>query len=118
MSRKADYAQDGGDRPARSPTLPPPGASGSIRLDWFSPNFTHGPQLGLTDIQPFPAYRHIYPFQPEVLANLRVLLQLQLSDAPQDVEMLYEAGGRAGARVARRVRRILTCSRSISAPCS
>jgi ribosomal peptide maturation radical SAM protein 1 len=50
--------------------LTPPQSSKSIRLDRFSPNFEQGPALGFEDVEPCPAYRHIYPFPEEALRNL------------------------------------------------
>lgn len=50
--------------------LTPPQSAKPIRLDRFSPNFEQGPALGFEDIEPCPAYRHIYPFPEEALRNL------------------------------------------------
>ena len=50
--------------------LPPAGGGGVIRLDRFSPNFDHAESTGFVDVAPYPAYSFIYPFPPEVVANL------------------------------------------------
>jgi hypothetical protein len=55
--------------------LPPPldfGASDlhRISLDRFSPNFERAEQFGFKEVFPSPAYHHIYPFEPEAVANL------------------------------------------------
>jgi ribosomal peptide maturation radical SAM protein 1 len=50
--------------------LTPPQSAKAIRLDRFSPNFEQGPALGFEDVEPCPAYRHIYPFPEEALRNL------------------------------------------------
>ena len=41
-----------------------------ISLDRFSPNFEYAEQFGFKDVTPSPGYHHIYPFEPEVVANL------------------------------------------------
>ncbi len=50
--------------------LPPPQGASAIRIDRFSPNFDRAEELGFVDVEPFAAYRYIYPFAPEVLSNL------------------------------------------------
>ncbi|MBX9963717.1 MAG: RiPP maturation radical SAM C-methyltransferase [Burkholderiales bacterium] len=40
-----------------------PGACGPIRLDRFSPYFEHPEQFGITDVQPLPVYRFLYPIE-------------------------------------------------------
>lgn len=40
-----------------------PGACGPIRLDRFSPYFEHPEQYGITDVQPLPVYRFLYPIE-------------------------------------------------------
>ena len=49
---------------------PPAGGGGLIRLDRFSPNFNNAESIGFVDVAPYPAYGYIYPFPPEVVANL------------------------------------------------
>ncbi len=41
--------------------LQPPVKAGPFRLDRFSPNFTRAAELGLDNVAPYPAYRHLYP---------------------------------------------------------
>jgi magnesium-protoporphyrin IX monomethyl ester (oxidative) cyclase len=50
--------------------LPAPRGFAGLRLDRFSPNFTHAREMGFDAVQPLPAYRHIYGFPDEVLSNL------------------------------------------------
>jgi ribosomal peptide maturation radical SAM protein 1 len=50
--------------------LPPPSGVGPIRLDRFSPNFTHWREHGFTAVRPLPAYRHLFPFAETTLAEL------------------------------------------------
>lgn len=50
--------------------LAPPEAVGPLRLDRFSPYFNQPEQFGITNIEPYPAYRYVYPFAPAVLSNL------------------------------------------------
>jgi ribosomal peptide maturation radical SAM protein 1 len=50
--------------------LPAPESLGQIRIERFSPNFKFSDQLGFTNVRPYPAYFHIYPFSEEVVANL------------------------------------------------
>ena len=50
--------------------LPAPDALGQIRIERFSPNFKYPDQLGFTNVKPYPAYFHIYPFSDDVVANL------------------------------------------------
>jgi len=50
--------------------LEPPDGGMPIRLERFSPNFEQAEAMGFANPVPSPAYRFIYPFQPEVVANL------------------------------------------------
>jgi ribosomal peptide maturation radical SAM protein 1 len=77
--------------------LTPPQTASAIRIDRFSPNFDRAEALGFADVQPFAAYRHIYPFEPEVVANLAYYFTYGYRE-PQDVE-------RYTADVVREVRR-------------
>jgi ribosomal peptide maturation radical SAM protein 1 len=70
--------------------LAPPTSAMPIRLDRFSPNFDQAEALGLTAVEPLPAYRYIYPFQPEVVANLAYYFSYNYR-APQDVESYTRA---------------------------
>lgn len=60
--------------------LPPPGGTGGIRLDRFSPNFFDAERLGFTDVEPLPAYRHIYPLAPEAVRNLAYHFSFRYAD--------------------------------------
>lgn len=50
--------------------LPGPQAAARIRLDRFSPNFEYAKSFGISRVKPHPAYFHLYPLPPEVIANL------------------------------------------------
>lgn len=60
--------------------LPPAGGGGIIRLDRFSPNFNNAESIGFVDIAPYPAYAYIYPFPPEVVANLAYFFTFRYKD--------------------------------------
>lgn len=64
--------------------LPPPGDTSKIRLDRFSPNFERAAELGFTDLEPNPAYRHIY----------RGLEDDALFDLAYDFRYAYQDGRR------------------------
>ncbi len=49
--------------------LSPPDVCMYIRLDRFSPNFTHWQSLGFSAIRPLSAYKHIFPFEEEELSR-------------------------------------------------
>jgi ribosomal peptide maturation radical SAM protein 1 len=65
----AEYARMAAMVPLLS-HLQPPDSAGSIRLDRFSPNFERPAEHGFADVRPFPAYHHVYPFAPDVVAHL------------------------------------------------
>jgi ribosomal peptide maturation radical SAM protein 1 len=50
--------------------LKPPMGSGSIRLDRFSPNFNDSSELGFLNVNAYPTYNYIYPFDQKVINNL------------------------------------------------
>jgi ribosomal peptide maturation radical SAM protein 1 len=50
--------------------LPAPESMGQIRIERFSPNFKFPNQFGFVNVQPYPAYFHIYPFSEEAVNNL------------------------------------------------
>lgn len=50
--------------------LRPPVGAGNIRIDRFSPNFNTHREMGFSKLTPYPAYRHVYPFDPGVVGNL------------------------------------------------
>jgi ribosomal peptide maturation radical SAM protein 1 len=60
--------------------LQPPGGTGGIRLDRFSPNFFDSERLGFTDVTPLPAYGHIYPLAPEAVRNLAYHFSFRYAD--------------------------------------
>lgn len=47
--------------------LPPPDVAAPIRMDRFSPNFVRWREHGFTSVEPMPAYRHVFPFDPQAL---------------------------------------------------
>ncbi|HEX6291753.1 MAG TPA: RiPP maturation radical SAM C-methyltransferase [Herpetosiphonaceae bacterium] len=64
--------------------LRPPSAAATIRLDRFSPNFDQAEELGFINVQPYPAYRYMYPFPPSVVANLAYYFTFEYRE-PQEV---------------------------------
>lgn len=65
--------------------LQPPQSSGPIRLDRFSPNFEQAESRGFESVRPYPAYAHVYPFDPESIRNLAASFTFEYRD-PQDVD--------------------------------
>lgn len=53
--------------------LPSPYAARPIKLVRFSPLFEEADDFGLVEVEPVPAYEHIYPFGSEVISNLAYL---------------------------------------------
>jgi len=65
--------------------LPPAGYIGPVRLDRFSPNYFDGEKLGLTKIEPLPAYRYVYRgVAPDALRNIAYHFEYEYAQ-PQDV---------------------------------
>lgn len=64
-----DYAEMQAVLPAIYHLNPPTGAA-KIRLDRFSPHFDNANEHGFTNVRPALPYQYIYPFAPDVLANL------------------------------------------------
>jgi len=60
--------------------LKPPGMVAPIRLDRFSPNYDQAAQFGLVTIHPFSMYPYIYPFPPEIVANLAYFFEYRYAD--------------------------------------
>jgi len=60
--------------------LKPPGVVAPIRLDRFSPNYDQAEHFGLVTIQPFSMYTHLYPVNPESLANLAYFFEYRYAD--------------------------------------
>jgi ribosomal peptide maturation radical SAM protein 1 len=77
--------------------LPPPVAQATIRLDRFSPNFEDSERLGLTGVEPFPAYRHVYALPEPGPTNLARYFTFGYAE-PRDVD-------RYTARLERELRR-------------
>ncbi len=65
--------------------LEPPRGSGRFILGRFSPLFERAEALGLARVAPSPAYRYIYPLDPEATANLAIYFVYDYG-LPQDVE--------------------------------
>lgn len=64
--------------------LPPPAAAGVMRLDRFSPGFEEAERLGFADVEPLPAYRHVYALPDEALARLACFFTFGYRE-PRDV---------------------------------
>ena len=60
--------------------LPAPQAAARIRLDRYSPNFEYAKSCGISNVRPHPAYFHLYPFSPEVIANLAYFFVYEYSE--------------------------------------
>lgn len=65
--------------------LKPPGSAAPIRLDRFSPNFNNSLNLGFSNVNAYPTYNHIYPFEQNVINNLAYYFTYDYV-IPQDVE--------------------------------
>jgi ribosomal peptide maturation radical SAM protein 1 len=50
--------------------LEPPEYAGPISLERFSPNYDFADRLGFANVEPHPAYRHLYPFDDESIKRL------------------------------------------------
>jgi len=50
--------------------LRPPGATGPIRLDRFSPYHNNPADFGLMNVRPLSTYHHLYPFDEESLRRI------------------------------------------------
>lgn len=61
--------------------LSPPETMGRLRLDRFSPYFNNPEQFGITDMEPYPTYRHVYPFPAPVLSNLAYYFSFQCRES-------------------------------------
>lgn len=60
--------------------LAPPVACGPLRLDRFSPYHTNPSEYGLCNLRPMETYRHLYPFDKDVL--LRIAYYFDFDYAP------------------------------------
>jgi len=74
-----DYVRMAGYCDAISHLQPPSGAH-PIRLDRFSPYHDAPHSFGITDVQPYPTYRYIYPFDDEALRRLAYFFTFGYSD--------------------------------------
>jgi len=60
--------------------LAPPLAVGQVRMDRFSPYFDDPAGRGTAHPRPHRAFRHVYPFAPEVLARLAYYYEFDYAD--------------------------------------
>jgi ribosomal peptide maturation radical SAM protein 1 len=60
--------------------LPPPASCSPVRLDRFSPMFTHAGEYGLTRVRPNSAYYYIFPLGVRELANLAYFFEFDYAD--------------------------------------
>jgi ribosomal peptide maturation radical SAM protein 1 len=73
--------------------LPPPAVIGPIRMDRFSPHFNQWQEYGFSYRRPVPAYRHVFPFEDEVLDRIAYYFDydhLQFADAVKACKRLTE----------------------------
>jgi ribosomal peptide maturation radical SAM protein 1 len=64
--------------------LEPPTGCCKIRMDRFSPYFTHPADYGMTQVRARDAYSYVYPFEPESLARLAYYFDFRY---PQEVNL-------------------------------
>lgn len=74
-----DYAGMAALLPSLAHLTPPDGA-GPIRLDRFSPLFDQAAEYGLTEVEPLPAYRHVYPLEAASVRNLAYFFTYRHAD--------------------------------------
>jgi ribosomal peptide maturation radical SAM protein 1 len=60
--------------------LTPPITVGPVRLDRFSPFFERPGTFGMLDLQPYPAYAHVYGLPREALAKLAYQFTFEYAD--------------------------------------
>jgi ribosomal peptide maturation radical SAM protein 1 len=60
--------------------LQAPGACGPIRLDRFSPYFQDPASFGLCDLEPYPAYRYLYPLRKMRLEQVAYYFRFEYRD--------------------------------------
>ncbi len=65
--------------------LQPPHTAGPVRLDRFSPLFEEADEWGIGDVEPYPAYRHVYDLAPEALRRLAYHFTFRVLDRPPGV---------------------------------
>ena len=81
--------------------LSPPDGVAPIRMDRFSPNFTEWRARGFTSLAPMPAYRHVFDFGPDDLAQIAYYFRYdhpQLESARRAGEELYLIRRRMAAK--------------------
>ncbi len=61
--------------------LTPPAVVGPVRLDRFSPYFERPEAFGITDVEPYPAYFHVYGLPRETLSKLAYYFTFRCRDA-------------------------------------
>ncbi|GAB6041504.1 RiPP maturation radical SAM C-methyltransferase [Endothiovibrio diazotrophicus] len=71
--------------------LPPPSGAFPVRFDRFSPYFTGYADYGL-DLEPLDYHELIYPFAPQVIANLAYYFRDRNIDAPYQVDLAEHLG--------------------------
>jgi len=64
--------------------LPPPLAMSPIFVERFSPNFFRSAEMGLANVRPMPAYRHLYDLPDEELEEMAFFFDHGYRE-PQDV---------------------------------
>jgi ribosomal peptide maturation radical SAM protein 1 len=60
--------------------LAPPQTAGRVRADRFSPYFDAPERYGITNLRPHRAFRHVYPFPPDVLGRLAYYFDYDYAD--------------------------------------
>jgi len=60
--------------------LAPPLAVGRVRMDRFSPYFDDPAAFGMVDARPHRAFRHVYPFDDDVLRRLAYYFEYDYAD--------------------------------------
>ncbi len=60
--------------------LPPPEATGQIRLDRFSPYFRDPEAYGFVNARPLPIYRHLYGLPEDEIANIAYFYGYEYAD--------------------------------------
>jgi len=61
--------------------LHPPGATGPVRLDRFSPYFESSSSYGITNVRPLSTYRHLYPDAGDALCDIAYYFDYDYDDA-------------------------------------
>ncbi len=60
--------------------LPPPHGCGRVRVDRFSPYFTHPDRYGIVNLRPNTAFAHVFPFPRDTLAKLAYYFDFDYAD--------------------------------------